>query len=252
MASKTDKLEEMPTNQESLEGTSDKENLSHLDFVRYGALSALHEFSINTTAHGIPRIVSSKHIFNRIFWTISFLAYTGIMMFFVTQSIIDYFRYPTQTIISAVVERSQPFPAVTICNNGIARYDQGIEEFVNYTNALNITNTTVDNPFTEQQAEYLFQYFVYKINRGLPIDYLFFSLDLMMIKCTYNNISCQPSDFISFNSATYGRCYTFNAKIKNSTSAKIRMTNDNGSTGKLQIRLYAYSHLYFPHFRDGW
>lgn len=211
----------------------------------------IREFALNTSTHGLPGIARSESKHNCIFWAISFLIFLGIMIFFVTESIQNYFQYPTQTSVSIVVERSQAFPAVTFCNYAPARYDQIIVPFLNYTNSLNITNTNDTTVFTFQQAVVLRQYLVEQLNAGQSIDNVFFSIDIMLINCTYNGQLCTSDDFITFLSSAYGRCYTFNAKTKNSNGSNLRYTNDYGGSGKLQLRLYAHNHLYIPYTTEG-
>ncbi|UJR27553.1 hypothetical protein I4U23_008835 [Adineta vaga] len=192
--------------------------------------SIIREFALNTSTHGLPGIARSQSKHNRFFWTISFLIFLGIMVFFVTKSIQDYFTYPTQTTLSYVVEQSQPFPAVTFCNYAPARYDLVIRSFLAYTNSLNITNTNDTSTFTLAQAIAV--------------------LDSMLINCTYNGQQCTANDFISFLSSHYGSCYTFNAKMKDTSSNAVRYTSDSGGSGQLQLRLYTHSHLYIPYITE--
>ena len=95
--------------------------------------SIIREFALNTSTHALPGIARSQSKHNRIFWSISFLTFTGIMIYFVVQSLRNYFQYPTQTSVSIVVERSQIFPAVTICNYGAGRSDMSSAEYLNFT-----------------------------------------------------------------------------------------------------------------------
>lgn len=213
--------------------------------------SIIREFALNTSTHGLPGIARSQSKHNCIFWTISFLIFMTVMIFFVTQTIIAYFRYPTQTSVSIVIERSQTFPAVTFCNYAPARFDQVVGPFLNYTNSLNITQTNNTNVFTIEQAMLLRQFLQEQLNAGAAVDQYFFSIDTMLISCLYNGQTCTADDFISFLSSTYGRCFTFNAKTKHSNGSDIRRTSDNGGSGKLQLRLYAQSHLYIPFIIEG-
>ncbi|CAF4034345.1 unnamed protein product, partial [Adineta steineri] len=91
---------------------------------RERAGSVIKEFSLNTTAHGLPSIARSHSIHNRVFWILSSLVFLGAMIYFVTESIIAYFQYSTQTSITVIVEWPQAFPAVTICNYSPLRCDR--------------------------------------------------------------------------------------------------------------------------------
>lgn len=213
--------------------------------------SIIREFALSTSTHGLPGIARSQSKHNCIFWTISFLVFTGVMTFFVTESIQNYFQYPTQTSVSIVVDRSQTFPAVTFCNYSPARYDTLIEPFLEFTNALNITNTNDTTIFTLEQALVFREFIRQRLNAGQSVDDVFFTLDILLMNCTYNGETCTSDDFITFLSSVYGRCFTFNAKTKGDNRTDVRNTNDNGGPGKLQLRLYAQSHLYVPYASEG-
>ena len=212
--------------------------------------SIVKEFGVNTSTHGIPGIARSRSIFNRVFWTLSFLIFTGIMIYFITESIIAYFGYPTQTSVAFVVARSQPFPAVSICNYSPIRYDRFIGPFLNYTNLLNVTDTNDTSTITLEQAGYLRDFFQGILNSNESATPYFFPLESMLLGCTYNGITCQVTDFIPFLSSYYGNCFTFNAQT-NSNQSMVRQTTDNGDIGILDLRLYAHSDQYVPYVAEG-
>ena len=213
--------------------------------------SIIREFALNTSTHALPGIARSQSKHNRIFWSISFVIFTGVMSYFVTQTIINYFQYPTQTSVSVVVERSQDFPAVTICNYSPARFDLVIGPLLNFTNQSHLINTTNQASFTLTHIEQLKDFLGKKVSVDESVDEFFFNLDIMLISCFYNGQACDATDFISFISAVYGSCATFNARRKNYTEKQLRLTNEVGGTGKLLLRLYAHSHLYIPFLTDG-
>jgi len=212
--------------------------------------SVIREFSLNTSTHGIPGIARSQSIHNRIFWTVSFLTFTGIMIYFIIQEMQSFFSYPTQTSVSVIVQRLQPFPAVSICNYVPIRFDTFILPFLNYTNSHNLTNTNDTSTITPYQSLLIRDFVQYIINNNQSVDEYFFPLQAMLISCLYNKLPCKYNDFIPFLSATYGLCYTFNAKmILNETS--VRNATDNGGNGILQLKLYAYSNQYVPFISEG-
>jgi len=171
-------------------------------------------------------------------------------MYFLIENIIAYFGYPTQTSVSFVVARSQPFPAVTICNYSPVRYDVFIEPFVNFTNSINVTDTNDTSTITLIQSAYINDFIQFSIDSGEPPSKYCFPLESMVLSCSYNGATCQATDFISFFSSVYGLCYTFNAQTK-SNQSNIRQTTDNGASGKLELRLYAQSQDYVPYISDG-
>jgi hypothetical protein len=183
--------------------------------------SIVREFAINTSTNGIPGIAKSTSIHNRIFWTVSFLIFTGIMMYFLVENIIAYFGYPTQTSVSFLVQRSESFPAVTICNASPVRFNVFIEPFLNYTNSLNLTNTNDTSTITQIQANYIDGFIQLILNSNTSEKEFFFPLESMLLYCSYNGETCEATDFISFYSSVYGLCYTFNAQLKSNQSKYI-------------------------------
>lgn len=213
--------------------------------------SIILEFGLTTSTHGLPGIARSESIHNRVFWSISFLAFTGIMIYFVVKAILAYFNYPTQFNLDIISEWPQYFPAVTICNNSPIRFDTFIEAFLNYTNSLNITNSNDTSTLSPLQANYFTDFLIYKINRNESLDSMFYPLSSMLYACTYNSLPCSATDFISFTSSSYGLCYTFNGKMANSSDGNIRYGNDNGGNGVLDLEFYVHSHQYIPYVTKG-
>ncbi|CAF4092703.1 unnamed protein product [Rotaria sordida] len=189
--------------------------------------SIIREFSLNTSTHGIPGIARSQNIHNRIFWIVSTLIFTGIMLFFIVESMKAYFNYPTQTSVSFIVERSQAFPAVSICNFSPIRFDNFIEPFLNFTKSRNLTYTNDTSTISIELVPYITEFVQNLLNDSEPVTSYFFPLNSMLISCLYNGQRCQANDFIPFFSSSFGRCYTFNAKMKLNQSS-VRSTTDFG------------------------
>lgn len=213
--------------------------------------SIIREFCLNTSAHGLPGIARSESVPNRIFWSISTLFFSGIMVFFVVQSITEYFSYPSQTSLSVVLEWPVPFPAFTFCNYCRLRGDRFIEPFLNYINSRNVTPGSNATSFSPNFVPYIQEFLNMKISQNESLDEYYFSLDSMMISCTFNGANCSRSNFTSFESPFFGRCYTYNAKRKNLPNGGIKNSNDGGQFGILSLRLYIHSHQCIPYTVDG-
>jgi hypothetical protein len=211
----------------------------------------IKEFSLNTSTHGIPGIGRSQSIQNRIFWSVQFTVFAGIMLYFIIESVIAYYGYPTQTSVSFADEWPQAFPAVTICNYSPFVRDQFIGPYLNYTNALNLTNATDTSTLTAQQALYVSEYLTYKLNRNESLEQFYYPLSSMLISCVYNGANCSTADFTQFISSVYGLCYTFNALAPNINNGTIHYNNENGDSGELNLELYIHSDQYVPYLTDG-
>lgn len=214
--------------------------------------SIIREFSLNTSTHGIPGIARSQTIPNCLFWTVSFLIFIGITCYFVTNAIINYFQYPTETLVTITEGWPQVFPAVTICNYSPFRSDKFMKPFLNYLNeyhSINITNKTI---FDEKESVYIDHYLQYQLNQNeSSLNQYFYSLESMLIKCNYNGLNCSSNDFIPFLSSKYGFCYTFNSETDHINNGSVHLNNENGQSGQLQLDLYLHSHQYLPFITDG-
>ena len=213
--------------------------------------SILREFALNTSTHGIPGIARSQSRHNRLFWTVSLLIYTGVMLFFIISSISEYFAYPTQTLVSMNEEWGQAFPAVTICNHSPVRLDRFIQPFLEYANERNLTDGDDEASSSDWQAEHVDDFLRYRLNRNESVEEFFYSIQSMLINCTYNKRECVAEDFVSFISSRYGLCHTFNGKTDRIRNGTVFRATENGEDGLLTLRLYAHGHQYVPGYADG-
>ena len=213
--------------------------------------SIVREFALTTSTHGLPGIARSQSKFNLAFWTVSFLIFLGVAIYFIVQAIRNYFQYPTQTSVSIVRDDMAAFPAVSICNYAPIRFDAVVVPLLAYTNARNLTNTNDTTQFTDRQAQILYNFLIDKVNANISTTEYYFPLSITLMECKYNNKDCAISDFRPFLSAAHGLCHTFNPKLKDPTNGSVRSIYDDSGDGKLQLRLYANSHLYIPYFLGG-
>ncbi|XP_078610802.1 epithelial sodium channel subunit gamma-like [Branchiostoma floridae x Branchiostoma japonicum] len=86
-------------------------------------LGTLREYGENTSAHGIPRAVTTKSLPRRLFWTCLFLASFSYFCSQAYDLVNKYLDYPVTTDIK--IEWSElEFPAVTICNANPLRFSE--------------------------------------------------------------------------------------------------------------------------------
>ena len=214
--------------------------------------SIIRDFCLNTSTHALPAIARSDSVHNRVFWTLSFLVFTGLMILFLVKSILAYFRYPTKIDVNYVSEWHQYFPAVSICNISPMRLDRFIGPFSAYMKMNNLSDVDITEISSYHQLANLGQFVQGKINANESLEEFFFPLPSILLSCTYNSHPCSAADFIPFISARYGMCYTFNAKLKDekSNGSRIRYANQYGDAGKLLLNLYAHSHQYVPYLTE--
>ena len=208
-------------------------------------VSIIREFCLNTSTHGLPGIARSQTRANRFFWCLSLAGFTGMMLYLIINSILNYLDYSKQIDIAIVNEWPQYFPAFSLCNIGGIRFDAFIAPFINFTNSRGLTNTNDTTTINAYQAV-LISYFIQDlINQNLSMTPYYFPLSSMLYRCFYNGQICTADDFIPFNIGVYGLCHTFNARLKN-TSKELRVGNENGGNGILDLGLYIHSHQYVP------
>jgi hypothetical protein len=203
--------------------------------------SIIREFCSNTSAHALPGIARSQSKANRLFWIFSFIAFLGIMIYFVVSSILTYYTYPKQTNIEYPVPWPQAFPAVSICNAFPVRRDLIEKELLNFTNAASVDQVS---------GEQMWSYMIGRSNNNQTMRPFFYALDTMLYKCAMNKNNCSSADFIPFESSQYGLCHTFNAKKKEPNSTIID-SQANGGNGELELGFYIHSHQYLPNIHDG-
>ncbi len=128
--------------------------------------SIIRDFSLNTSTHGLPRIARSESQHNRLFWSISFIVFVGIMLYFIIKSIINYFNYPTQINVDIIREWPQYFPAFSICNACPFHLDQFLPAFLNFTYEFNLTNDTNASTLDPSLSPYILDFLVYEMNKN--------------------------------------------------------------------------------------
>lgn len=215
-----------------------------------GWFPIIREFSLNTTAHGLPGIARSNSLHNRIYWSIALLAFTGFMIYLIVQAVRAYLEYPTQMDLSVAPEWPQYFPAFSFCNAGGMRSDLFLGALLNYTNALNLTNSNDTSILLPNQILSVANFVRDTVNANKSMEPYFYSLSSLLYSCQFNSVPCNETDFIPFMTATFGMCYTFNAKLKDATYESVRDGNQYGGAGKLELGLYVHSHLYLPYLVD--
>ena len=208
--------------------------------------SIVREFALNTSTHGIPRIASAQTKHNRLFWTISLLIFTGVMLYFIVTSIQEYFEYPTQTLVSLVQDSGQSFAAVTICSYSSIRFDRFMEPFIQYTNERNLTDTNDTSVLTREQLQYTVDFFIDYVNRNQSVKEFLYPMEELLISCTYNSLNCTAADFVQFEASEHGLCHTFNGKANHIRNGSLFSATDYGKDGTLVLQLYSRSHPALP------
>ncbi len=104
-----------------------------------------HEFADVTSMHGVPRIINSRSLTARIFWSVICLAAFGMFLWQCGILLTRYYSYPKKVNME-IIQRPVPFPAVSVCNVDHLDliYAKQIEAIIN--------SITADN-YTESESE---------------------------------------------------------------------------------------------------
>jgi hypothetical protein len=119
------------------------------------------EWSQNFSGNGYPKIFKSKLFIFKIIWTVSLLTSVSLCFYLITQSIMDYLNYSTNSKIEVTHAVPIEFPQIDICNSNafISTHDvsknilinQRIPEEFNsdlgpyFIKVLNLNSSNLDN-----------------------------------------------------------------------------------------------------------
>jgi hypothetical protein len=83
--------------------------------IRRKILKKLFKFSVETTSHGLPRIVLAKNPTHKLFWLVFWLVAIVLCTYMVISNINKYFKFEVTTKIQVVSHETMVFPMVTVC-----------------------------------------------------------------------------------------------------------------------------------------
>lgn len=69
----------------------------------------------NSSVNGLPNLVKASNIFLKIMWSISLIISTCVGSYYTIDSIIDFFKYNSVTIIDVIHEQQSQFPTISFC-----------------------------------------------------------------------------------------------------------------------------------------
>jgi hypothetical protein len=145
-----------------------------------------------TTFHGVGHILRSKNNIIRIIW-INALLISSCLCFY--QNIItvnDYFAYKKFSNTEMRNDGELRFPAVDICS-------------LNTMNHFKQVVSGIREDFDEMRIKMFTKNFLF--NQSVI---QLFTINQLLIKCTFNSNECDEKDFYYYYDYDYGNCYSFN------------------------------------------
>ena len=83
---------------------------------------------LQTSAHGIPRLLRAKRIFFIFMWFAFIMVSTGFGAYFIVKNTMDYLDYKAVTTINVIDEYKSQFPTISFC--GSPNFNQSIDDLI--------------------------------------------------------------------------------------------------------------------------
>ena len=107
---------------------------------------------LQTSAHGIPRLLRAKRIFFIVMWLAFIMVSTAFGAYFIVKNTLDYLDYKAVTTINVIDEYRSEFPTISFC--GSPNLNQSIDDLIlrvrfekfflqNYSNLFETFNDSV-------------------------------------------------------------------------------------------------------------
>lgn len=235
----------------------------------------LKSWSDKTSMHGISNIAESKSWLRRTIWILAFLVCTTYCLyckFYLLSIFMDktkyFFKYLsfiipiamidsfllfmqelTTTNVQNIRQNEHEFPAVTICNlNPFNTANNETKTFIEDILRENGYSLSVDNDSTAHEtmsdiialfkAGIAYQYSKKNISFE-TIKNMSFSLDQLLVSCSFKGSTCDAKNFTHFFSYEYGNCYIFNARASDENEQKDALRIHTGQMYSLKLELFS-------------
>ncbi|KAL9982333.1 hypothetical protein ACROYT_G004363 [Oculina patagonica] len=230
----------------------------------HGAMDELRFFTQETTLHGV-RFLFAGSFFRRLFWTLAVVACLGYCSYQVSICVFAFNERPFNTKITTHINADGselPFPSVTLCNLNSFNARRYRQFFSTTSNRETIEKKLEDiSLLTKRSKEILNEAFKkrnpelfarQKTNKHTQKYQGLFSHQLQEMilprstqfeSCSINGMRCDGSNFTSFRSPMFGKCFTFNSAEGNKSLLYATLAGQNSG---LKIRLNIERAGYLP------
>ena len=83
-----------------------------------------------STVYGVPNLMKSKRLFNKIFWILFMLAMSAASYYFINKEVISYLNFDVVTVVTREYEQPSPFPTVTFCSRGSLKFSNNLSHLI--------------------------------------------------------------------------------------------------------------------------
>jgi hypothetical protein len=218
---------------------------------------SLLNFTTTSSAHGLPRVFTSKEWILRIMWLLLFLASAAYMIYSCSLLLIGYLEYPTSVSISTIQEIPTKFPSVTFCNQKLIDKTKNSNFIKNFSNEY-IEDSNISYSFSYDEPYGIISDIIYDSQQYYNELFdnerdLSYSISDMLVSCQFNKATCDENDFILVDDPRRGSCYTFNKGSGSNGSDIKTVSSALGPKTGLVLELYVGNpdiDTYFE-FNDG-
>ena len=77
-----------------------------------------------STAYGLPKIVRSKRLFNKIFWLAFLIASVAAASYYIFNDVADYYSFEVVTTVKTEYDQPTEFPTISFCSKWRYFYDK--------------------------------------------------------------------------------------------------------------------------------
>ncbi|XP_064627110.1 amiloride-sensitive sodium channel subunit gamma-like [Lineus longissimus] len=251
------------------------------------ASQRFYDFLPVVDMHGISNLLRSNHFVRKAIWIAFLIGLTAVCAWQLSGVIQTFIDAPTATNFEYVFERRLDFPAVTMCNVNPFRRSKiskinsdDFKEFYNRTSqgrkgagvrkknsansgssgnspspsgssggTDNFTWDDIDYDSSREDFDNSQEFYAkYMSLEGDDQTTIGYSLNDMMIDCSWAGKSCSPINFTRSTNPRFGNCFSFN--VKNAYDEAVKKTSSPGPLHGLSVMLYIDQGDYFHEVAD--
>jgi hypothetical protein len=204
MDAKTLDIENQPKNQIKNERFFKRDKLK----------SALKDWILSSTSHGLPNLFRTKRTILKIIWAISILLSSGCCAYMVNRTISSYLEFDVVSKFSVINEIPSMFPTLTFCNIQPFTTVEGQIFIEDISKKYNLKSFSAIFNLDLQSQFYLWTFLLQSnaiVLNATERKKLGYTFNEMIISCYFETEKCTESDFDYFYSKLYGNCYKFNS-----------------------------------------
>ncbi len=166
----------------------------------------------NSTIHAIPNIIRTDNHFVKVVWLVFFLISTGFCLFFIVNSILEYYEYNTNSKTETIFENSTEFPEVIICNLNMFTTEYAFDFIKRIASENEIDIFNQSNDLTNFKL--IARSSVKKMPKELQSK-MSFPISEILVKCSFNYFECDTGNFTEIYDNYYGTCFRMNPVSQN-------------------------------------